>query len=202
MKLHNSFQVSLPPGEAWEKLLDIPRVVPCMPGAELIEIVDADAFKGKVSVKLGPVALSFAGLARFVERDETNRVLKVVAQGADQKGRGGANATVTVSMEASASGGTCVVLDTDLNLTGGVAQYGRGAGIIERVASQLIDQFSRNFEAQLSHERGAAPGEAGANRTEIVQDRPAAKPISGFALMMDLFRSWLRGLFASSTSKS
>lgn len=205
MKLQNSFEVSLPPSEAWQKLLDIPQIVPCMPGAELVEVLDPDSFKGKVSVKLGPVALAFVGIARFVERDAEKRVLKVSAQGADQKGRGGASAVVGVTMEPAANGGTRVALDTDLNLTGGVAQYGRGAGIIERVASQLIDQFARNFEARLMHERGAsnvAAGKVGgedghfASRPEPV----VAKPISGFALMADVMMSWFRGLFSKASS--
>ena len=94
MEINNSFDVPLPPAQAWNVLMDIPRVAPCMPGAELTGAVDKETYNGKVSVKLGPVALAFAGQVKFTEIDEPNLKARAKAQGKDSKGRGGANATV------------------------------------------------------------------------------------------------------------
>ena len=99
MRISNTFNVPLPPDEAWNWLMDIPSIVPCMPGAELTAKVHDNTYKGKVSVKLGPVALSFNGVATFEKRDEAARTATVKAQGTDAKGRGGANAVVTFSLE-------------------------------------------------------------------------------------------------------
>mgnify|MGYP005719034713 FL=1 len=104
MEFENSFEVPLPPEDAWKTLLDIERIAPCMPGAELTEIVDDKTFKGKVSVRLGPVALTFQGTASFEDIDESAQRATVKAQGADAKGRGGANANVNFHLEQCAAG--------------------------------------------------------------------------------------------------
>src|SRR5262249_21121836 len=88
----NPFDVPLPPAEAWPVLMDIQRIAPCMPGAQLTEVVDERTYKGNIAVRLGPVALTFAGTVRFEEIDDANRTARVKAQGTDAKGRGGANA--------------------------------------------------------------------------------------------------------------
>src|ERR1700693_3732057 len=99
MEFDNSFDVPLAPAQAWAVLMDIPRIAPCMPGAELTEIVDAKNYKGKIAVRRGPVALSFAGRVELDGIDEANRTARVRAQGSDAKGRGGANATATFRIE-------------------------------------------------------------------------------------------------------
>lgn len=184
MKLDNSFEIALPPGDAWRVLLDIERIAPCMPGTELIEMVDENTYRGNVSVRLGPVALSFDGTARFEEVDELNRQARVSAQGDDSKGRGGASATVVFSLEPTAAGSR-VVVDTDLDLTGSIAQYGRGVGMIKSVAGQLIDQFSKNLEAELA--RTATNGEQRKNPA-LQQPTAETKPISLFALLWETLR--------------
>ncbi len=222
MELHNSFEVPLPPAEAWNVLLDIPRIAPCMPGAELTEVVDDKTYKGKVSVRLGPVALAFQGTATFEGIDAQAHTAKVKAQGADTKGRGGANAIVTFGLE-PAGAGSKVVVDTNLNLSGAVAQYGRGAGMIQAVAAQLIGQFAENLRAEIAAsapapapvaapagvaasqaapagaDGGTAPSDVstGAARAPAASasQRPAAKPISGFALLWAAFSDWVKGLF-------
>src|SRR5262244_1265019 len=93
MEFDNSFEVPLPPDKAWKLLLDIERIAPCMPGAELTEVVGQDSYKGKINVRLGPVALTFAGIVRFEAIDNAAHTARVAAQGTDAKGRGGANAT-------------------------------------------------------------------------------------------------------------
>jgi carbon monoxide dehydrogenase subunit G len=179
VEFDNSFEVPLPPAEAWPVLMDIKRIAPCMPGAELTEVVDDKTYKGKIGVRLGPVALTFAGTVAFEEIDNANHSARVKAQGTDAKGRGGANATASFRLEPVASGSK-VLVHTDLALSGSVAQYGRGVGMIQATAAQIINQFANNLKAQLAAAPVAAPGAAAPAASA---PPPAAKPISGFALM-------------------
>jgi uncharacterized protein len=177
VEFDNSFEVPLPPAQAWPVLMDIRRIAPCMPGAELTEVVDEKTYKGKIGVRLGPVALTFAGTVRFEEIDNANHRARVKAQGTDAKGRGGANATASFRLEPSAAGSK-VLVHTDLSLSGSVAQYGRGVGMIQATAAQIINQFAGNLKAQLAAVQ-AAPADAPASAPPPA----AARPISGFALM-------------------
>ena len=142
MIISNSFDIPLPPDQAWPLLMDVPRIAPCLPGAELLEALPDNAYKGKVSVRLGPVSLAFAGTAKFEHIDAVARTARLKAQGADQKGRGSAAAKVVFALVA-VDGGTRVNVETDLNLSGAVAQYGRAAGMLQEVAQQIIGQFAR-----------------------------------------------------------
>jgi carbon monoxide dehydrogenase subunit G len=180
MEFDNSFDVPLSPPEAWTVLMDIRRVAPCMPGAALTEIIDPQNFRGKIAVRLGPVALAFAGTVAFENVDEANHSAKVKAQGSDDKGRGSANATATFRIEPSGAGSR-VQIHTDLMLSGAVAQYGRGVGMIQATAAQIIGQFATNLRKQLEQQPAASadaskPGDA----TAPLPD--AAKPISGISL--------------------
>jgi carbon monoxide dehydrogenase subunit G len=190
VQLYNSFNVALPPDAAWDVLLDMQSMAQCMPGVELTEIVDLETFKGKVSVRLGPIMLTFAGIARLSEMDRERHRARVTAQGTDTKGRGGANANVTFRLELI-EGGTKVHVDTDLALSGTVAQYGRGAGMIESVASQLIGQFARNLAAQLQQ---AAAGPAASEARAPQPPRHPATPIAGLALLWWAFVDFVRNL--------
>jgi len=165
MEFDNSFDVPLPPDQAWKTLMDIERIAPCMPGAELTEIVDDKTFKGKVSVRLGPVALTFQGTATFEDVDEIAHKATVKAQGADAKGRGGASANVGFHLEPS-DAGSAVKIHTDLQLSGSVAQYGRGAGMIQDLASQIIGQFADNLSKQIEADQPAAAEPEPADRGE------------------------------------
>jgi carbon monoxide dehydrogenase subunit G len=151
MEFDNSFDVPLSPPEAWTVLMDIRRIAPCMPGAALTEIIDPQNFRGKISVRLGPVALAFAGRVQFENVDDANHSALVRAQGSDDKGRGSANATATFRIEPS-GGGSRVLIHTDLMLSGAVAQYGRGVGMIQATASQIIGQFAANLRTQLEQQ--------------------------------------------------
>jgi carbon monoxide dehydrogenase subunit G len=211
MLISNTFNVPLPPEETWNRLMDIPSIVPCMPGAELTAKVDDNTYKGKVSVKLGPVALSFNGVATFEERDETARTATVKAQGTDAKGRGGANAVVTFRLEPIPTGSK-VDITTNVDLSGSIAQYGRGVGMIQNVANQLISQFAKSLEKQINATRQATPALSGAKpepdaavsavptaEASMTPPRPPiappAKPISGFTLLMGALWSSIVGLF-------
>ena len=181
MEFDNSFEVPLPPAEAWPVLMDIKRIAPCMPGAELTEVVDDKTYKGKIGVRLGPVALTFAGTVRFEEIDNANHSARVKAQGTDAKGRGGANAAASFRLEPVANGSK-VLVHTDLALSGSVAQYGRGVGMIQATAAQIINQFAGNLKAQLTAVPAAATADAAAPGASAPPP-PAAKPISGLSLM-------------------
>ena len=201
MEFDNSFEVPLPPAEAWAVLMDIRRIAPCMPGAELTEVVDDKNYKGKVAVRLGPVALAFAGVVTFEEIDNTSRTARVKAQGTDSKGRGGANAVASFRVEGTPAGGSKVLVHTDLNLSGSVAQYGRGVGMIQTTAAQIMNQFAANLKAQIGRDL-PAPGPAASTQTRgAAASMPApsapaaAKPISGFSLMAKVLWASIMKLF-------
>jgi carbon monoxide dehydrogenase subunit G len=199
MKLTNQFDVPMPPAETWAMLMDIERIATCVPGAELVEVVDKTTYKGKVSVKLGPVALAFLGTARFVDIDEAAHTATVKAQGTDQKGRGGANAAVKLCLVPLAEG-TRVTVDTDVNLSGSVAQYGRGSGIIESLAAEITSQFAANLRRQIEQQKQieqpavSAPPQLPASPPPIA---PAA-PIGGLSLAYRVLRRRLLGLLGRS----
>ena len=194
MEITNSFDVPLPPADAWKVLMDIPRIAPCMPGAELMGVVDTDTYAGKVSVKLGPVALTFAGQVKFTDIDDAAHTARVKAQGKDSKGRGGANANVDFRLEPTAVG-TRVLVKTDLALSGAVAQYGRASGMIQDVAQALIGQFAGNLKAQLAASKVAVAVPA-TEKEKPAQPQPQpAQAISGFSLFLLALKSFFRRLF-------
>jgi uncharacterized protein len=217
MEFDNSFDVPLAPAQAWAVLMDVPRIAPCMPGAELTDVVDAQNFKGKIAVRLGPVALAFAGKVELFDVDEANRTARVKAQGSDGKGRGSANATSTFRIEPAGTGSR-VMIHTDLMLSGAVAQYGRGVGMIQATAAQIIGQFAANLRAQFTQPQSPAPPTASAapaqrppsspqNKVEAAAATaqqappppppppPAAKPISGLSLIARVIWQQIAGLF-------
>jgi carbon monoxide dehydrogenase subunit G len=211
MEFDNTFEVPLPPAEAWPVLMDIRRIAPCMPGAQLTEVVDDRTYKGNIAVRLGPVALTFAGLVKFEEIDDANRTARVKAQGTDAKGRGGANAAASFRLEPAGSGSK-VLVHTDLTLSGAVAQYGRGVGMIQATAAQLMKQFADNLKKQLAAAPPAASASAPAAPataapTSAPQQSaapqvppPAAAPISGFSLMARVIWDAIMRLFGRRSS--
>ncbi len=190
MEIDNSFEVPLPPDRAWATLMDIERIAPCMPGAELTEIIDERTFRGKVSVRLGPVALTFDGQAAFEEVDDAAHTALVRAQGSDAKGRGGAQARITFGLKPSDAGST-VNIHTDMQLSGSVAQYGRGVGMIQDLAGRIIGQFAENLAARIEEE-----ADAGA---EPAADTPASAPVEvggmAAAVLWQRILGWIRRLF-------
>ena len=168
MRLENSFEVPATPESAWALLMDVPRVIPCLPGAELTETVDDSHWKATMRVKLGPISLTFATDVAREKVDEAARSAKLSAQARETRGRGGGRATIESSLAAT-DGGVRVAVVTDLTLSGPVAQYGRG--VVEDVSSQLVSQFADCLKQQLS----VRPGEP------APAPRPA-KPVSGLTL--------------------
>jgi uncharacterized protein len=197
MEFDNSFEVPLPPAQAWTVLMDIQGIAPCMPGAELTEVVDATTYKGRIAVRLGPVALTFAGTVKFEDIDAANYTAKVKAQGSDAKGRGGAHAEASFRLEPIPDGSR-VLVHTNLTLSGAVAQYGRGVGIIQSTAGALIQQFADCLKTRFVRPEGAPASDAagGATTASAPEPMPAtATPISGFSLLARVLWDRIRALF-------
>jgi carbon monoxide dehydrogenase subunit G len=151
MELEHSFTIPVPPEQAWGVLLDVEKVAPCMPGAT-VDSVDGDEIKGRIKVKVGPVALTYAGTARFTEKDENDKKVVLEASGKETRGSGTAAATITSSLRDEA-GQTRVVVHTTMTVTGRPAQFGRG--VMAEVGGRVIEKFATNLATMLSG--GAAP---------------------------------------------
>jgi carbon monoxide dehydrogenase subunit G len=181
MRLENSFEVPASTEAAWGLLMDVPRIIPCMPGAKLDETVDDANWKATMAVKLGPISLSFLTDVKREESDESAHRATLSARAREARGRGNAQATIESSLTGQ-NGGTRVDIVTDLALSGAVAQFGRG--IVADVASQLVTQFAACLQAQLA----ATPDEAAA----VVEAR--SRPVSGLRLGLGALWRALRRL--------
>lgn len=149
MELTNAFEVPVSDEEAFAVLLDVERVLPCFPGAELVNVVDPQTYACKVTLRLGPIVLTFRGTAKIVESDPVAKHARITLRGSDEKGRGGADAVVQFQLHGDGER-TAVELHTTINLTGMVAQYGRGSGIIQGAASELTRQFAGRLKDMLA----------------------------------------------------
>jgi carbon monoxide dehydrogenase subunit G len=163
--------------------MDIPRVVPCMPGATLDETVDDSHWKATMQVKLGPIGLTFATDVSRDEVDEPGKMVKLAAQAREVKNRGRANATIQSSLVLQDGGRTRIDIVTDLALSGTVAQYGRG--MIQDISSQMVTSFAECLRAQLGASEEAAQ--------EAVTAQ--AEPVSGLELFFGSIRRKLAQVF-------
>ena len=149
MKVHNELRLNVPIDQAWALLNDIPRVARCAPGAQLLESRPDDSHVGTIAVKLGPVALTFKGTVAFLEKDAANHRVVAKAQGNEEKARGTATADVVFTLSPDGEG-TKLAGDSDITLAGYIAQYGRGAALIQSTAQVIMGQFAKNLEADLN----------------------------------------------------
>jgi hypothetical protein len=175
MKLENEFRVDVPVEEAWRVLLDVERIAPCMPGAQLQE-VEGDEYRGIVKVKVGPITAQYKGVARITESDDANHRAVIRAEGRDARGQGNASATATAVLQPDGDG-TRVSIDSDVTITGKVAQFGRG--VIADVSAKLLDQFVACLERDVLSSAGEGPAsnevaESGKARTI---EAPEAEPV-------------------------
>ncbi len=160
MELDNSFTVPVPPDRAWDVLLDVEGIAPCMPGATVDEF-DGEVVTGRIKVKVGPVSLTYRGTAKFIERDPAAQVVVVEASGKETRGAGTASATVRASLEPEASGAaTKVTMHTTMNVTGRPAQFGRG--VMVEVGGKLVEKFAENLAQLISGDGAAATDSAAA----------------------------------------
>jgi hypothetical protein len=159
MDLNHEFTVPVPVEDAWKILTDVERIAPCLPGAKLEDIAD-DTYSGFVKVKVGPIQAQFKGQASFVELNEGAHKVVLKGEGRDTTGKGNAAALITAQLVAESSASTKVTVHTDLNITGKVAQFGRGA--MADISNKLLDQFVANLNGLIatSNQPAAATGDA------------------------------------------
>ena len=165
MDLEHSFTIPVPPERAWQALLDVEQVAPCMPGAT-VDGFDGEVITGRIKVKVGPVPMTYVGKAHFTERDEATKTVVLEASGKETRGSGTASATVRSSLQ-DEGGQTRVVVRTTMNVTGRPAQFGRG--VMAEVGGKIIGKFATNLAAQLSGE-GARPSSR--RRAAAARGRP------------------------------
>ena len=171
MDLHHEFTVPVPAADAWKILTDLERLSPCLPGAQLTEI-EGDIYRGQVKIKVGPILAQFKGQASFVSRDDANFLASLKAEGRDTGGKGNASATITARLEpVSASSAKCTV-DTQLNISGKVAQFGRGA--LADVSDKLLLQFVDNLNTLIASQPVESAPAAAPSATSAAPSTPAA----------------------------
>ena len=183
MDLEHSFIIPVPPEQAWQALLDVEQVAPCMPGAT-VDAFDGEVISGKIKVKVGPVQMTYAGKARFTEKDEATKTVVLEASGKETRGSGTASATIRSSLQ-DEGGQTRVLVRTTMTVTGRPAQFGRG--VMAEVGGRIIGKFATNLAAELSGEGavpqgaaaapaagGAAAGEAAGSGSTAAAQAPAA----------------------------
>ncbi len=179
MELEHSFSVPVPVERAWDVLLDVERVAPCMPGASL-DSVDGDNVTGRIKVKVGPIQMTYAGTAKFTERDRDAHVVVLEASGKETRGAGTASASVRSELKADGDQ-TNVIVHTSLNVTGKPAQFGRG--VLAEVGGRLVGIFADNLAAMLAAEpepaAATAPVQPAAQAAASAAEPAAAAPVTG-----------------------
>jgi uncharacterized protein len=190
LKLTNSFDVSAGVDECWQALIDVPRVIPCLPGARLTEVVGDNEWKATIDVKLGPIGFQFDAKVERTRVDEAAREIELSVTARELRGKGEARAVVGSSL-APGSDGTSVSIDTDLTLQGAVARY--GGGLVVDVAAQLTKQFAECLARQLG--QGSAPASS-SPASELAAPNRQAKPIGGLALIVRSVLTRMRKVFA------
>lgn len=176
MRIENAFEVPAAPDTAWALLADVPRIVPCMPGAELERVVDESTWEVLQRVKLGPISLQFRSEVKQTELSDADRRAVLSVNAKEVRGRGGAEARIESSLD-PVENGTRVTLVTELSLRGSVAQYGRP--VVGSVAEELTKQFATCLASMLEEEGPPPPS----------QD---VKPIRGLRLVFGTFWRKLR----------
>lgn len=167
MELSNQFRVAVPAAKTWEVFTDVERVAPCLPGATLLS-VDGDEFTGAVKVKVGPITVSYKGIASFQEKDAAARRVVLKANGKETRGNGNAAALITAELKDEGDA-TSVVITTDLTVSGKAAQFGRG--VLADVAGNLIGQFAKALEADMlgaSAPMAAAPAAGTGDSVDLI----------------------------------
>jgi uncharacterized protein len=158
MKLEQSFTVEAPVERVWDMLIDVERVAPCLPGAEITGQGPDGSYEGTFTVKLGPTTASYRGSLRMDSLDEASRTATMHAKGTDKRGQGGANATIVSTMRQEGEE-TVVDVVTDFTITGRLARFGRG-GMIEDISKRMMRDFSQCLQATIASEPAQAAAEA------------------------------------------
>jgi uncharacterized protein len=180
MLIESEFEVAAPLEQVWNHMQDVPRIAPCLPGAELTG-VNGDVYKGRVTTKMGPVKLQFAGTAQIVVRDAAAKRIVMDASGSEEKGKGQATMKVTSTMTPSGSG-TRVKVAQDIQLSGAAAQFGRG--MVQDVTNVIMKSFAKCIADDIGR---AARGEAAVQREAV--------PVKGFSIAMQATMTALKRFF-------
>jgi carbon monoxide dehydrogenase subunit G len=175
MRFSNEIQVDQPPKELFAFLTDVERVAPCLPGAS-IDGRDGDDYTGSMKVKVGPISGTYKGKMRFIEQDEDALRAVMSARAAEVNGQGDAEAKITTQIEEAGEESSRIVMETDLQMRGRVAQFGRGA--MEKISQRMFDEFARNLEREMSG-GGAAPASDGGGDGQADDDAPEAEASGG-----------------------
>lgn len=170
MQLKNQFEIDADLEQTWNLLTDLERIMPCMPGAAL-DGIEGDDYLGNVKIKVGPIGAHFRGTARFTQKDDATYNAVISASGKDPKGQAAANAQIHAWLEPVTDTRTRVLIDTDLDISGRMAQFGRGA--IADVSNRLIGQFVANISGLLTQPAGGTNG-VGAGPVSVSGAAPAA----------------------------
>ena len=201
MKLEQSFTVEAPLERVWEALIDVQRVAPCLPGAEITDAGDDGTYRGTFTVKLGPTTAAYRGELRMESVDEATRSVTMDAKGQDKRGQGSAKATI-VSVMREEGGATRVDVETDFTITGRLARFGRG-GMIKDISNRLLRDFSdclaRTIEAEPEGTTPSGHAESASGAGPAGAETPAAptpaKPVSGISLFFSVLRERIGRLF-------
>jgi uncharacterized protein len=170
MKLENEFTVDVPVEDVWGVLLDLERVTPCLPGAALTE-ESGDEYKGEMKVRLGPVSQEYEGTVKIEEADESEHRAVLKADGKDARGQGTASATITSTLQDEGNGSTKVHVETDMQLTGRAAQFGRG--VQQDVAEKLLIRFAECLENEIMGGGAEEESELDASEAEPSEEEPS-----------------------------
>ena len=184
-QIDKTFVVRAPAQAVWEFLTDPRRVARCMPGAAITEQLDDKSWAGTLTVKVGPVGASYKGRMSFARLDAAARTAEISASGQDVRGKGGASMKLTSRVTERAPGETEVLASSELNVTGILAQMGRG--MIQDVGDQIFERFTGAMRAELE-------GPAGAGAAARAASRTMRRPIVWVALAVVVFLAfWLLG---------
>ncbi len=200
MQLENSFSVGAPPDQVFAYLLDVNKVVGCVPGAELSEVVDPTTFKGKVKVKVGPITVAYSGTATIADRDEAKRTATLQADGRETTGPGSARAAAHMSVEAEGAG-SLVKIVTDYSVAGRVAQFGRG--VMEDVSRRIVNDMAACIKANLEAAQPASTpaGPVGAGAPAVAAPAATtAKPVNALALLFSVLWARIKRLFSGKSA--
>jgi uncharacterized protein len=200
MQLENSFTVGALPDRVFAYLLDVNKIVSCVPGAELSEVVDPSTFKGKVKIKVGPITVAYSGTARIADRDDANHAATLEADGRETTGPGSARAKARMTVEAEGQG-SIVKIVTDYSVAGRVAQFGRG--VMEDVSRRIVTDMAACIKANVE---AAEPGAvAGGSTGEpsgsggVAAPAVASKPVNAIGLLFSVLWSRVKGLFGANS---
>jgi carbon monoxide dehydrogenase subunit G len=206
MKLEQSFEVRAPVDRVWETLVDIERVAPCLPGAEITEAGEDGTYRGTFSVRLGPTTAAYRGELNIEERDEAARRVVMRASGQDKRGQGSAKATIVSTMREEGEV-THVDVVTDFTITGRLARFGRG-GMIQDISNRLLKEFAECLQQRIEAPPAAEPspvdavlaatpeGAAAAPPAPVSAAAPTtAQPIGAFSLFFRALLDRLRRVF-------